>query len=147
MVDPSPFFEIVSGKVVSHVWQGYGSAIFLELGRLTPRKTRDGKDAHPDGEATLMIEWGWRVERKHSILGGCWSPDRRWPGILGRIKGASVIGVELFGTVPEISVLLSNGLRVASFMIAEGQPRWGIISRDPGIGTLCVKRGRLAIEK
>lgn len=39
----SPFL----GKEISRVWQGHGSAIFLEVGELTDNK----------GELTIMIEW------------------------------------------------------------------------------------------
>lgn len=44
---------------VSHVWQGHGSAIFLEFSVLKPhpRVRRDGSLCDPDGEMGLMIEW------------------------------------------------------------------------------------------
>ena len=93
-----------------------------------------------------MIQWSWRFERKYSILGGSWSSERRWPGMFKKIIGTSVSDVEIFGHLPEITVLLSNGLRVASFMTAEGQPEWTLLTRNPFIGHLCVKRGKLAID-
>ena len=93
-----------------------------------------------------MIDWSWRIERAKSILGGCWSSERRWPSMFKRLRGAKVTGVEIFGALPEIAVTLSNGLRVISFMVAEGQPQWALIVRNPTIGTLCVERGRLYVE-
>jgi hypothetical protein len=146
MIDPSPFRNALIGKPVSHVWRGYGSAFFLEFGKLTPRKRKSGKEGNPEGELTLMVEWSWRIERKYSILCGSWSSERKWPGMFNKLLGALVINVEFFGHLPEISVSLSNGLRVTSFMTAEGQPEWAVLTRDPFIGNLCVKRGKLAID-
>lgn len=145
MVNPEPFFEALIGKEASHVWNGHGSAIFIEFGALTERAKRDGSKGHPDGELTLMIEWSWRIEKKHSILGGSWSSERRWPGFFKSIQGASVTSVEIFGHIPEISVSLSNGLRVVSFMTAESQPAWTLLTRNPFIGHLSVERGRLKV--
>jgi hypothetical protein len=63
-----------------------------------------------------------------------------------KIIGATVVDSEIFGHIPEISVLLSNGLRIVSFMTAEGQPEWAIIAHSPELGNLCVRRGQLHIE-
>jgi hypothetical protein len=142
----SPFFEALIGKAVTHVWRGHGSAMFLEFGKLTPRTRIDCTPGQPDGEISLMIEWSWRIERPKSILGGSWSAEGRWPGMYEKLKGATVSEVQLYGQLPEICVSLSNGLRVASFMTAEGQPEWALIARQPKIGSLCVKRGSLYVE-
>jgi hypothetical protein len=50
------------GMEVTHVWRGYGSALFLEMGKLTPQMRRDGTPGNPKGEMELMIEWNWRIE-------------------------------------------------------------------------------------
>jgi len=63
-----------------------------------------------------------------------------------KIVGATVTDVEIFGHLPEISIAFSNGLRVVSFMTAEGQPEWALLTRNPFIGHLCVKRGKLSID-
>ncbi|MDD5392097.1 MAG: hypothetical protein PHE17_03655 [Thiothrix sp.] len=146
MVDPSPFINALIGKTVSHVWRGYGSALFIEFGQLTPRKRRSDEDGNPNGEITLMVEWSWRFERKYSILGGSWSSEGKWPGMFKKLLGASVTDVQVFGHLPEISISFSNGLRVVSFMTAEGQPAWALLTRNPSIGHLSVKRGRLSID-
>ncbi len=64
-----------------------------------------------------------------------------------KLKGSTVVAVALFGTLPEIEVSLSNGLRVVSFMTAEGQPEWAIICRTPLQKSLGVKHGRLHVEE
>jgi len=70
------------GLPVSHTWRGFGSAIFLELGRLRPapalRATPPGRrPPNPRGEFGVMIEWSWRVDRARSIEAGSWSTERR----------------------------------------------------------------------
>lgn len=141
-----PFIEALLGKQVSHVWRGAGSALFLEFGKLVPTKLRNGKAGEPDSEVTLMIEWSWRIENPRSIIGGTWSDGRRWPGMFKKIKGARVTSVEFIGYLPEICVSLDNGCRVASFSTVEGQPEWAVIERKDGLGSLCVKKGRLNVE-
>lgn len=142
-----PFVSSLMGKRVAHVWRGHGSALFLEFGHLHKRRPRrDGSDSAPYGELTLMIQWSWRIERPRSILAGSWSEERLWSKSFDAILGAEVVGVQFLGALPEVVVILSNGVRVASFMTAEGQPEWSLINRTDSLKTLCVKRGRLAIE-
>jgi|SRR5215470_11226505 len=143
-----PFRHAVLGKEVALVWRGHGSAILLELGELTPsnKRRRDGSLARPYGEVSLMIEWSWRIEGPRSILGGSWSSERKWPELFKRLTGGRVTDVSTFGVLPEVLVSLSNGYRVASFMTAEGQPEWALISRRNPKGTLRVSRGKLSIE-
>jgi len=146
MLIASPFIEALKGKSVTHVWRGHGSAIFLEFGALTETRRRDGTPGQPDGELTLMIAWSWRVERPRSILCGSWSSERRWPAMFRHLVGNEVSQVEFLGKLHEISVSLSNGLRVVSFMTAEGQPSWALIARQPRLGSLHVRKGSLCVQ-
>lgn len=113
------FKQALTGKPVSHVWHGHGSALFLEFGELTPHIRRDGSFGNPTSEITLMIEWNWRIERPKSILGGSWSSARRWPCMFEKLKNATVTTVKFFGALPKIEVSLSNGLKFVLFMTAE----------------------------
>lgn len=63
-----------------------------------------------------------------------------------RLVGNKVSHVEFLGKLHEISVSLSNGLHVVSFMTAEGQPSWALIARQPKLGSLYVRKGRLCVE-
>lgn len=141
-----PHFEMLFGKPVSHVWRGHGSALFLEFGKTLDVVSPGGKSRSQQGELTLMIQWSWRIERARSILGGSWSDERRWLSMFAKLLGGIVVKVETFGTLPEIEVSLSNGLRVCSFMTAEGQPQWAILVRGGSVGSLAVRGGRLRIE-
>ncbi|WP_157739270.1 hypothetical protein [Herbaspirillum sp. meg3] len=142
----TPFFDALIGEKISHVWRGGGSAIFIELGNLRKRRKLNGEPGEPKGDITVMIEWSWRIEGPKSILGGSWSSERGWPKIFEKIIGESVLDVQLFGVLPEICILLSNGSRVTSFMTANGQPQWTILTHDVSRGALGVKRGRLHVE-
>ena len=131
------------GLPVFHVWRGYGSALFVEFGEHHPTGKQDGAPGNPSGDITLMIEWSWRIEKPRSILGGSWSAEKRWPGMFKKLLGANVSDIQFIGYLPEIEVSLSNGLRIVSFMTAEGQPAWALICRTTPKGTLCVRRGKL----
>ena len=140
-----PQLEMLQGKPVSRVWRGYGSALFLEFGGLMDVRSPAGKRSVKTGELTLMIEWSWRIERPRSILGGSCSAEGRWPAMFKQLQGATVTLVEVCGKLPEIVVSLSNGLRVCSYMTAEGQPQWAILIRGGKLGSLSVKGGRLSV--
>ena len=58
------------GLPVADVWKGYGSAIFLELGKLHKVKDYKNKPLRKKGDITLMIEWSWRIESHRSIVVG-----------------------------------------------------------------------------
>jgi hypothetical protein len=142
-----PFVNALQGSVVSSVWRGHGTAIFLEFGDLSFKSsTITGRNLQPQGAITLMIEWSWRIERPRSILGGSFSPETRWPAMFEKLIGAKVQNIQFLGALPEVVVWLSNGLRVSSFMTTDGQPAWSIICHKLKIGVLCVNRGHLHVE-
>jgi hypothetical protein len=137
----------LSGIPVTHIWRGYGSAIFIELGELKPgRLLRNGTPGNPKGPFSLRIEWSWRIEGKRRIWCGSWSDEERWPRAFRRLLGSTVSSISLFGRLPEIDIGLSNGLHVVSMMTAEGDPRWVLSERGkPGKGFM-IKAGRLRMQ-
>lgn len=136
------------GLPVSHVWQGHGSAIFLEFGNLHQgRQRRDGSPGNPIGDWSLAIEWSWRIEGKRRIWCGSFSDREQWPKALQCLKGSTVVSVSLYGRLPEISLDLSNGLHLLSMMTAEGDPEWSLTKRIGGISTsIYTVAGRLLID-
>ncbi len=138
------FAERVAGAVgleVSHTWQGYGSAIFLEFGRLRRVK----QENNPRGEYSIMIEWSWRVESPRSVEFGSWSRDRKIATGLASLKGHTVAAITVEGRLPELVIELSGGRWIHSFMTAQGQPCWVVFRPD---GTwICVERGGLVWER
>ncbi|WP_311267155.1 hypothetical protein [Sphingobium sp. WCS2017Hpa-17] len=123
------FASTLAGETISYFWQGYGSAIFLEIGQLTPRKKRDGSPGHPEGEISIGVKWSWRVEDARSIVCGSWSEDDLWEPAFSKLQGAQIESCELFGVLPEISLATKSGLRFLSFSTTDGQPQWHIVDR------------------
>lgn len=76
------------------------------------------------GEATVMIEWSWRVERAQSIAFGSWSGDRKISNGLRKLENLSVVEIGVEGRLPELVVQLSGSFWVHSFVTVEGQPEW-----------------------
>ena len=126
------FAQTLVGLPISHVWRGYGSAIFLEIGNLTPRSKRDGSPGNPEGEVSLGVEWSWRIEDQGSILCGSWSEEDRWEAALDLLRGAQITRCELFGALPEVMISTAAGFRFLSFSTTEGQPQWHLIDRRNG---------------
>jgi hypothetical protein len=128
------FLAPLCGLRVSHIWRGYGSAIFLECGILTPStlQRRDGSFRNPTGEFTLAIEWSWRIEGKRRIWCGSWDDEARWPRFLSFLQSCSVVSASLVGRIPEIDVSFSNGLHLVSCNTSAGDPQWGIIEHLDG---------------
>jgi hypothetical protein len=134
------------GLPVSRTWRGYGSALFLELGTLheessPPSRIWPRGRVSLKGEATVMIQWSWRVERPRSIAFGSWSTDRRMDFGIARLEGHRVEGITVEGRLPELVIALSGGLWVHAFNTAEGQPQWVLFLPDGS--SLTVAAGRL----
>jgi hypothetical protein len=112
----------LSGQPISYVWQGHGSAIFMEFGELTPMTRRDGSPSPPRGEVTLGVEWSWRIEDDTEILCGSWSEEAIWEENLDRLRGARVERLTLFGRLSEVELATESGVRFLSFSTRDGQP-------------------------
>ncbi len=123
------FRAAARGLQVSHIWRGYGTALFVELGTLRPMTRRNGLPGHPVGEISLMIEWSWRIEEGRSIACGSWSEEAIWPEVFARLVGRKVNDVSIFSQIPEVMLSLEGNLRVTSFMTAESDPAWTLFDR------------------
>jgi hypothetical protein len=119
------------GLGVAHVWRGYGSALFVEFGALTPttRMRKDGRPAAPSGEIGLMIEADWRIEQACTIVCGSGSDEELWGPAFASLIGKHVVNVATFGRLPEIFVSISDGFHVVSFSTLAGDPEWTLFDR------------------
>ncbi len=142
------FTSSLVGLPVSRVWQGYGSAIFLEFGKLHSTRKKNGQPGSPRGEWSLFIEWSWRIEGKRRIWCGSWSDGERWPRAFARLQNAAVAEVDIVGRLPEIHITLTNGLHLISMMTSEGDPAWALTRRvDDASRSIAVSAGRLYFEE
>jgi hypothetical protein len=99
----------LTGKTVSHVWRGHGSALFLELGKLSEKGLRkDGSRKNPAGEISVLADFGWRIERKRSI---CLASGES----LAKIESASklLVGSDLPPAAIPIAWQESGGLKAS----------------------------------
>lgn len=133
---------------VSHVWRGYGSALFIELGKLTPSTRRNGSPGEAAGEFEMMIESSWRIEEQSSILCGSWSDEELWAPSFARLLGQHVEDLVTFGRLPELMLSLSGGLHVSSFTTAEGDPAWTLFDRrGPTVRTVDCRSGVVVLHE
>ena len=124
---------------VSHAWRSGGSAIFLELGKLT-----SDEENNPNGEATFMLEFDWRVEKLRSIYFGSTSGNRKIANGLRRLTQQKVTGVEVEGRLPELILTFSGNLWLRTFTLYEPQPMWTIFL--PSGKCLSSEQGKIKIE-
>jgi hypothetical protein len=138
------FAATLIGLPISHVWRGYGSAIFVEIGELSSWPRKDGAPGNPQGEVTLGVEWSWRIEDGSAILCGSWSEEGLWEPTLSLFRHARIARCELFGALPEIAITTDTGIRLLSFCTTDGQPQWHLMDhRSEPARCFSVHDGRL----
>lgn len=136
-----PLISMLKSMIISHAWLGHGNALFIELGSLHENKLCDGSLGNPKGDITLMIEYGWRIERTSSILCGCNDSKKDVLLIIKKLIGKYVESISIVGRLPELEIALSEKLWVVTFSQYKGQPNWAILFTNPHLGSLSVKRG------
>jgi hypothetical protein len=115
------------GLEISRPWQGYGSALGIELGRLL---TTFEKTGSLQGEASVMLEWTWRFESEREVVFGAFDSNPVIETGLAGLAGSRVVDVRLEGRVPELVLELSSGLWLRTFAPLGGNPRWTIFLPD-----------------
>ncbi len=141
---PSKFNSLtrsILGMEVTLPWKGHASAVFLELGRLTPR---EGRQRHDEGQACIWLVWEWRVEKRARILYGSANSDPEIDDSIRGLRGTKIRALRLAGQIPELVIELSNGQRVQTMTMWTGDPEWNI--RLPDRTYLSVKAGALCIS-
>jgi len=134
VADRSEFERLITpliGLPVNWPWRGYGSAIFLELGALrrTPRKSPRGGH-RLDGQATIMIEWDWRVENPCWIEFGSSSYDKELDAGLKTLQRHRIEAITFRGRIPELVITFDDDRRLLSFMTNPARPVWCVFLPD-----------------
>jgi hypothetical protein len=112
------------GLPVSLPWQGFGSAIFLELGSLSPAEP--GRRKAGRGQASIQVEWDWRVEQGARVLGGSSSSGPAIEKGIQTLKDLKVDQIQVHGQVPELVIRFSNGMVLRTMVMKSGDPEWVI---------------------
>jgi hypothetical protein len=132
-MDAIPAFEALAasliGKPISHLWRGFGSAVFFEFGDLTPTLKRDGLPGNPEGQVSLGVEWSWRIEDDTKILAGSWSDEKLWEPAFALLRAARIERLNLIGRLAEIGLATDQGVHFISFSTTDGQPQWHLVDR------------------
>jgi len=130
----------LKNQIISHVWRGHGSAIFLELGKLKENK----KGKNPSGEYTIAIEWSWRIENRSSIILGSWSEDYEIDKITSILKGLTIQNLTFFSRLKELKIKLNKDHWLLSFATNKGNPEWSIKNKN---AWLYFKKGGFVSEQ
>lgn len=118
------------GMEVSSFWQGYGSTLCVDLGRLVP-VIRFGRRRRSESEASFMLEWNWRLESDAGVIIGAMNSCPLVEAALSPRVGLRVRAVGLEGVLPELVVEFSDGTRLRSFAPIEGDElQWTVFLRD-----------------
>jgi hypothetical protein len=142
-----PTLEMLAGNVISHVWQSDHSALYLELGPLSPGKLhKNGVVGNPVGLRTIYAGYKWRVEDAHSavVTSSCDYGAR--VSVLAQLTGARVSSATLTGHIPELLISFDNGMWLATFTLSKGQPEWTVTFCEGPTVHLCIEQGRLAVD-
>jgi hypothetical protein len=113
------------GMELSHIWQGHGTALFLEFGMLSERP-RKGGSVRTIGEISVGLEFEWRIEVDRRLVCGSSGEQELWPEVFNGLLGKRASQVELFGDVPELRVVVSERERLLTFSLDEGGPEWAL---------------------
>lgn len=127
------------GMPVFLPWCGYGSAIFLELGK--PQPITNPKQRRPDGEACISLEWDWRIESDLKIVCGSSNSNPEIDSTISSLLDSTVTKIRLEGIIPELLIDFSNGYRLRSMAMKDGNPEWGV--RLPDKTYLMSENGRV----
>ena len=119
-------------ETIGDVWRGYGSALFIEIGQMTPHTRRDGSAGQAQGQISIGLGVSWRIQDERAILCGSTSEEASWEPAFTLLRGATIRACHLFGALPEIDIATTEGIRFLSFT-KEGQPEWYMVDRrcDP----------------
>jgi hypothetical protein len=131
----------LKGLEIALPWKGYGSAVFLELGRLSPPQS--GREQHARGEACVMM-WDWRVENDSAVLFGSSNTGPRIETGIRGLQGSHITGISVTGKVPEVVGYFSNGMCLRSFSAVSGNPQWSI--KLPSGSWLSAKDGAFQLD-
>jgi hypothetical protein len=153
-ISKEEFYSLVNplvGMKISKVWRGYGSALFLELGKLTKKSLtlrNSNIKEYYEGKHSLFVGYGWRVERISSIYFGSWSTNKIIENRFPKLNRKTILEFDIEGRLPELRIKLSDGLWIHSFCTTENQPEWylKLNSEKPTYNLIQIQRGKI-VEK
>jgi len=130
MKSPATAFDEIArdliGMPVNHIWQGHGTALFLEFGVLTEESRAEGAPGNPRGEISVGLEFDWRIERNSDVVCGSHDDPAGCADVIHNLKGKRATRLDVRGEIPELVVELDNEVRLLSFALSEVGPEWSV---------------------
>jgi hypothetical protein len=126
---------------VSRPWRGYGSFVSLQLGELRQEPLGKTGKFGSFGEASVFIEWDWRIEDNSGIVCGTSDSIPKTETCVAALLGVRVTDLTVEGILPELTVSFSNGQRLRSMAMVSGDPQWHIKLLDSTY--VCCEASRL----
>lgn len=111
------------GMPITRPWQGFGSAICLELGELSPPPRGCRAEV---GQASILIEWDWRVEHGMEVKFGSSQARPRIQQGIATLLGTTIRSISVVGKVPELELEFSNGDWLRTMLMTDGRPQWQV---------------------
>ena len=135
------------GLPITHIWQGHGTALFLEFGDLAESYRSDGTVGNPKGEISVDLQFDWRVESGHKIVCGSGGNSEIWDFHFKSMIGSTTLDLSVTGVIPELCLDLSNGYRVITCALDEDGPHWALMDNRQS-GGICISatEGRIVVE-
>jgi len=127
--------------VVSDVWKGIGTAIFLELGKLHKHQDSKPHNSKGKGDITIDLQWSWRLESKQSIIVGSNDSKIKITNQFKNILGNKIKSISIVDGLPELLVEFENNRFLHTFSTQKGQPEWALFFFKKG--WLEVKKGKI----
>jgi hypothetical protein len=125
----SNFFAPLIGQKAQGCWLGYGSVLFLELGK--PQPVGDSQN-HARGEWGLSCEWvQWRIEKQDCILAGSEDDRATMESGISQIDGKTFVSGEICQPSGDSVLIFSDDLVLRTFVITtEEDARWNFRDED-----------------
>lgn len=130
-VPPKDAFAQIAGDLVGMklglIWQGHGTALFLEFGNLSERVRKSGSVGNNlIGEISVGLEFDWRIEKDLRVACGSHADRSSWSEVFADLVGKPVSRIELISDVPELLVVLNERDRLLTCSLHEDGPEWAL---------------------
>lgn len=131
----------------SHVWFGDYSALYLELGKLTPGRPRpNGSLGNSIGDVTVYAGFGWTIERNMEPIVTSQTRPIQYKALIERLRGASITSIGLRSNGKELEIVFSTSDRLITERSDSSDPEWSVTFNAPPMGHLSVAKGVLCHE-
>lgn len=141
-----PSLQTLAGMLVSHVWFSDYSICYLELGSLSPRRSRpNGSAGNAVGEVTVFLGYDWGVERAGVALSRIelHKHENERDALVASMLGAPILTASLAEPGMEMKIGLSTGVIITTASSEGEDPDWNVVFRRFRNGWLHIQGGRL----